>query len=92
MAEGIQLVVDGEVAARPTRAVLSFWLGVVGLVVWLVPILGLPVSGVGLVLAAKGRRAGAERAGLAMVLCAIGATLSLVMWIASAVFVGMLNR
>ena len=35
MAEGIQLVVDGEVAARPRRAVVSFWLGVAGLVVWL---------------------------------------------------------
>ena len=92
MAEGIQLVVDGEVAARPRRAMVSFWLGVAGLVVWLVPILGLPVSGIGLLLAVKGRRAGAERAGLAMVLCAIGAALSLLMWIASAIIVGMLNR
>jgi hypothetical protein len=92
MADGIQLVVDGEVAARPRRAVVSFWLGVAGLVVWLVPIVGLPVSGAGLVLALKGRRAGADRAGLAMVLCAIGATLSLMMWIGSAVLVAMLSR
>jgi hypothetical protein len=92
MADGIQLVVEGEVAARPTRAVVSFWLGVAGLVVWLIPIVGLPVSGIGLLLALKGRRAGAERAGLAVVLCAIGATLSLTMWIGSAVLVAMLSR
>jgi hypothetical protein len=91
MAQGFQLVVDGEVAARPRRVVVSFWLGVAGLVVWLVPILGLPVSGIGLLLAVRGRRAGAERAGLAMVLCAIGAALSLIMWMVSAVIVGMLN-
>jgi hypothetical protein len=66
----------------------AFWLGVAGLVTWLVPILGVPVSCGGLVLAVKGRREGAKRAGIATVLSAIGVALSLTMWIGSAVVIG----
>jgi hypothetical protein len=97
---GSQLFYRGEVAegdmdlapARPRRATAAFWIGVAGLVIWLVPTLGLPISCAGLVLALRGRRTGAERAGVALVLCAIGVALSFTMWIGSAVVIGKLDR
>jgi hypothetical protein len=100
MADGSRLYVSGEVAdgevelapAGPRRATAAFWIGVAGLVTWLVPTLGLPLSGIGLVLAVRGQRAGAERSGLALVLSAIGVGLSLTMWVGSAVVVETLAR
>jgi hypothetical protein len=80
-------VADDGVAARPRPASGAFWVGVAALVTWLVPILGVPVAAVGLVLAARGRRAGAERWALAMAFSAIGLALSLVMWLAAALVV-----
>jgi hypothetical protein len=93
MADWSQLLAGGEIAEgeaslgpKPARA--AFWLGVAGMVTWLVPVLGVPVSCGGLVLAVRGRREGAKRAGIATVLSAIGLALSLTMWIGSAVVIG----
>jgi hypothetical protein len=95
MADWSQLLAGGEITdgeagyGRGTKhARAAFWLGVAGLVTWLVPVLGVPVSCGGLVLAVKGRREGATRAGIATVLSAIGVALSLTMWIGSAVVIG----
>ena len=91
MADGSQLLVgdftERQVPAGPKRATAAFWFGVAGLVTWLVPTLGLPISLVGLALAIRSRRAGAERARIASVLCASGVALSLTMWVGSAVVV-----
>jgi len=84
-------VAEGEASlpcTAPNRATAALWIGVAGLVTWLVPTLGLPVSGIGLVLAVRGRMAGAERAGVATVLCVVGLALSVTMWIGSAIVIG----
>ena len=91
MADGSQLMVGAEVG-RGKRATAAFWLGIASLVTWLVPTVGLPVSGVGLVLAVKARREGAERARLAVVLCVIGVALSLTMWVGSAAVIDRVAR
>jgi len=60
------------------KAVASLVLGLIGLAAWLLPIIGLPVTIIGLVMGAKGRRSRPGMAGAGIVLSIIGLVLSLI--------------
>lgn len=70
------------------RCTASLVLGIVGLVAWLIPILGLAVQITGLVLGILGhKRTPCVRAKVGIILCSLGAVGSLINWIIGAMLV-----
>jgi hypothetical protein len=79
------LAVRESAAPERRRASLALWLGLGGLLTWLVPLVGIPVSVVGGGLAVSSLHgSGRARAGLALALCALGLVLSVAAWIVAA--------
>ena len=74
-----------SIAPERRRASLALWLGLGGLLAWLVPLVGIPVSVIGGGLAVSSLRgSGRGRAGFALALCALGLVLSVAAWIVAA--------
>ncbi len=61
------------------KAIASFVLGIIGLVAWLIPLLGFPISIVGLVLASLSLNKGQKgKAVVGLVLCILGLVATLI--------------
>ena len=62
-------------------AIAALVLGIIGLVAWLIPILGLPITIVGLIMGVNGRRKNPEQKGMAtagMIMSIIGLILTII--------------
>ncbi len=64
--------------ARGAKATAALILGIIGMFIWIIPLIGLPVSITGMILCTNGKYAILTRKTLiAMVLCLVGCTLGL---------------
>jgi hypothetical protein len=63
----------------PKTAIASFWLGLIGLIAWVIPLFGFPISMTGLVLGIRNLSgAGRGKAKVGIILCSIGLFLSVI--------------